>query len=127
MVSAIEPIVPAANRAQDIFLFLKRKGYSVYFPAQKLGECTEPYVVVKVGTTSQVLNYSSTQTFYDIICYVPHDQYSTLETFVDGVVEAMKGLRPMLKPTYDRTQPYLDTKANAFMSSVKYINYRHIV
>ena len=35
------------SRWQDLYLHLKNKGYDVYAPAQKVGECTEPYLVVK--------------------------------------------------------------------------------
>lgn len=115
---------PAASRAQDIFLFLQNKGYDVYFPANKVGECTAPYIVVKTETTSQFQTYSSTQTFYGILCYIPRGQYSTLEPFVDGVKEAMKGLWPMIAPTHIVTEPYLDEHADAYMVSIGYVNYR---
>lgn len=117
----------AASRAQDIFLYLQKCGYEVYFPTQKVGECLKPYVVVRTETTSKFQQYSSTQTFYGILCYIPGAQYSTTEPFVDGVVEAMKGLRPMLKPTYNRTQPFYDDNAKAWMVSIEYVNYRKIV
>lgn len=99
----------------------------MYFPAQKVGECTGPYVVVKDATTSKVAGISSTVTYYDVLCYVPGSQFSTLEPFVDQVESAMRELSPMIKPTFTRTQSFYDTALNAHMISVQYQNYRKII
>lgn len=117
----------AASRIQDIYLHLKEQGFEVYFPAQKVGECLSPYVVVKDATTSKYLEYSSTVTYYDIMCYIPKDHFSELESFVESVKVAMKGLVPMIKPTYSQTQSYYDDSVKAHMISVQYKNYRKIV
>lgn len=117
----------AASRIQDIYLHLKEQGFEVYFPAQKVGECLSPYVVVKDATTSKYLEYSSTVTYYDIMCYIPKDHFSELEPFVGSVKVAMKGLVPMIKPTYSQTQSYYDDSVKAHMISVQYKNYRKIV
>lgn len=116
-----------ASRIQDIYLHLKEQGFEVYFPAQKVGECLSPYVVVKDATTSKYLEYSSTVTYYDIMCYIPKDHFSELEPFVESVKVAMKGLIPMIKPTYSQTQSYYDDSVKAHMTSVQYKNYRKIV
>ena len=117
----------AASRIQDIYLHLKKQGFEVYFPAQKVGECLSPYVVVKDATTSKYLEYSSTVTYYDLMCYTPKDHFSELEPFVESVKVAMKGLVPMIKPTYSQTQSYYDDSVKAHMVSVQYKNYRKIV
>ena len=117
----------AASRTQDIYLHLKEQGFEVYFPAQKVGECLSPYVVVKDATTSKYLEYSSTVTYYDIMCYIPKDHFSELEPFVESVKVAMKGLIPLIKPTYSQTQSYYDDSVKAHMISVQYKNYRKIV
>ena len=117
----------AASRMQDIYLHLKKKGFDVYFPAQKLGECTKPYVVVKDATTSKVAGISSTITYYDVLCYVPGNQFSTLDPFVDSVDKAMAELQPMIRPTYVRTQSFYDQAIEAHMISIQYKNYRKIV
>lgn len=116
----------AASRMQDIYLHLKKKGFDVYFPAQKLGECTKPYVVVRDATTSKVAGISSTVTYYDVMCYVPSDQFSTLDPFVESVDGAMAELRPMIQPTYTRTQSFYDQAIGAHMISVQYKNHRKI-
>ena len=117
----------AASRIQDIYLHLKEQGFEVYFPAQKVGECLSPYVVVKDATTSKYLEYSSTVTYYDLMCYTPKDHFSELEPFVESVKVAMKGLVPMIKPTYSQTQSYYDDSVKAHMISVQYKNYRKII
>lgn len=117
----------AESRIQDIYLHLKEQGFEVYFPAQKVGECLSPYVVVKDATTSQYLDYSSTVTYYDLMCYIPKDHFSDLEPFVESVKVAMKKLVPMIKPTHSQTQSYYDDSVKAHMISVQYKNYRKII
>lgn len=115
------------SRMQDIYLHLKEKGFEVYFPTQKQGECLSEYVVVKDATTSKYLDFSSTVTYYDIMCYVPKDRFSTLEPFVERVKEAMRGMVPVIKPTYSQTQSFYDDSVKGHMISVQYKNYRKIV
>lgn len=111
---------------QAIYLHLKKKGFDVYFPAQKVGECIKPYVVVKDAPTSRAPGISSTVTYYDLLCYVPGEQFSTLEPFIGSVEEAMSELRPAIRPTYERTQSYYDQNVCAHMVSVQYKNYRKV-
>lgn len=117
----------AESRIQDIYLHLQTNGFEVYFPAQKMGECLSPYVVVKDATTSQYLNYSSTITYYDLMCYVPKNHFSTLEPFLRSVKQAMKALDPMIKPTYNQTQSYYDDSIKGYMVSIQYKNYKKII
>lgn len=117
----------ADSRMQDIYLHLKKHGFEVYFPAQKMGECLSPYVVVKDAATSKYLDFSSTITYYDVMCYVPKDQFSKLEPFVEKVEEAMKGLVPMIKPVYTKTPSFYDDSFKAHMVSVQYKNYKQII
>lgn len=114
------------SRAQDIFTHLQESGISAYFPAQKQGECTSPYVVVKDASTSQFLNYSSTVTYYDLMCYVPKDRFSQLEPFVEEVKNTMRGLAPGVMPTYSQTPSFYDELVKAHMISVQYKNFRKI-
>lgn len=116
----------ADGRMQDIYLHLKNDGFEVYFPAQKVGECISPYVVVRDATTSKYLDYSSTVTYYDLLCYIPKDHFSQLEPFVEKVKESMKELVPMILPTHTQTQSYYDDSVKAHMISVLYKNYRKI-
>jgi len=115
------------TRIQDIYKHLKADGFDVYFPAQHQGECTKPYIVIRDATTSKYLNYSSTITYYDLMCYIPKEEFSTIEEFVNSVKESMKGLVPMIKPTYNETQSYYDDSVKGHMISVQYKNFKQIV
>lgn len=115
------------SRLQDIYLSLTEQGIDVYFPAQKQGECTSPYVVVKDMTTAQFREFSSTVTYYDVLCYIPYDRFSTLELFVERVKTCMKRMYPMIIPTYDQTASYFDEAVKAYMVSMRYKNYRQII
>lgn len=114
------------SRWQDIYLKLKQKGIAAYSPAQKEGECISPYTVIRDASTSKFLTYSSTRTYYDLMCYVPKESFSTLEPYVEKVKEAMKELYPMISPTYTQTASFYDDTVKGHMVSVQYYNYRKI-
>jgi len=114
------------DRIQDIFVFLKQKGFDVYFPAQHQGECTAPYVVIKGAVSTQFREYSSWVQYYDLLCYVPKDKFSELYPFVDSVKAAMKELAPMIKPAFYDTESFYDDEIKGHMVSVQYLNYRKL-
>ena len=89
--------VPLESRAQDIYMHLKNNGFSVYWPAQKVGECTEPYIVVKNDGGYRHVSFSSNRDMYSIQCYVPKDSYSKLEPMVQRVKRVMYDLYPMIQ------------------------------
>lgn len=112
------------DRIQDIYMHLQRKGFEVYFSGQHQGECINPYVVVKGNVNTRFRQYSTTVQYYDLLCYVPKDQCSTLYPFVDSIKTAMKELVPMIKPAYYDTAPFYDDKIKGHMVSIQYLNYR---
>lgn len=114
------------TRYMDIYKHLKDNGIDVYSPAQKKGECKKPYVVVKTGETIQYHQFSSTQTTYDIMCYVPENQYTKLEQYVEKVKGIMAQLNPMIKPLYMETESFFDDTVNAHMVSIQYRNMRKL-
>lgn len=118
--------MPEESRYKDIFKYLQDNGIEVYAPAQKIGECTSPYVVIKGAGSFQYANFSSMQALYDFMCYVPKDHYSQLEPFLDRVKELLKGLYPMLVPMNTETEPFYDYTVKAHMASVQYRNMRKI-
>lgn len=115
------------SRAMDIYKHLEGQGFSVYFPAQKVGECTSPYVVIRVAPSSQYQGLSTTINYYDLLCYVPRDHYSQLEPFLDSVKNSMREMYPMIRPTYTQTQSYYDESVKGHMSSIQYKNYKKII
>ena len=112
------------SRYKDLYKHLKQEGFSVYTPGQKTGECTAPYVVIKDTGTAQFAGFSSTQSVYDLMCYVPKDKYTDLDLYVDSVEVAMKGLYPMFKSAHYRTPAYYDESCKAYMVSTQYYNYK---
>lgn len=114
------------TRFMDIYKHLSDNGIDVYSPAQKEGECTSSYVVVKDAGTTKYTNLSSTQTLYDLMCYVPKQRFTELEQFVAQVKTVMKGLYPMIVPTYFETASFYDDSVKAHMISIQYRNSRKI-
>ena len=111
---------------KKIFTYLKRNNIEVYPPQTKVGEATKPYVVLKHGLSLKVGDYSSSQTIYDVLVYTPKNQYSKAYDNVEQVKTLLKGLRPMLIPTYSETEPYFDETVQAWLVSLQYKNYRKL-
>ena len=111
------------NRWQDLYTFLKSKGFDVYSPGQHVGECKSPYVVVRYDVTTQITNASSHWDLYAVMCYVPQNQYSKLETLTTEVRIAMEELRPMFLKFYEQTSmSAYDEAARAHYTSTEYRN-----
>lgn len=118
--------MPQKTRFMDIYKHLSENGIEVYSPTQKQGECVSPYVVVKDAGTTQFNNFSSTQTLYDVMCYVPKDRFTLLEEYVGQVKALMKQLKPMIMPTYFETASFYDDTVKAHMISVQYRNMKKV-
>ena len=114
----------ADTRWEDIYETLKTNGIDVYSPGRKTGECTSPYVVVKNAGRTSPTEISSSQDLYDLMCYVPKDEYSTLESFVDRVESIMDQLFPMIRPLHFRTASFYDDSVKAHMISTQYQNWK---
>lgn len=114
------------SRWQDIYLHLKSKGFDVYSPGMKTGECTSEYLVVKNDGSSKHASFSTDIDMYAVMCYVPKDKYSSLEPLVQRVKESMKGLEPMIKPYGSQTPSYYDDSLKAHMVSIEYKNYKKL-
>lgn len=110
----------------QMYTHLKTSGFDVYSPGQHKGQCTSPYVVIKHAGASRLVGYSTDTHLYDVMCYVPVAEYSTLEPFVESVKESLKKLFPMIKPTGLQDPAFLDDSNQSFMSSVQYQNYRKV-
>lgn len=109
---------------KKIYRHLKEKGFEVYSPGQHKGECNSKYIVINDGGMTIVEGVSSGQKFYEILCYVPINNFSELEPFVFRAKEAMKELFPLIRPSGTETPAVLDEDVEGHMISVEYINYR---
>lgn len=119
--------MPQKTRYMDIYKHLSEHGIEVYSPAQKKGECEAPYVVVKDAGTIQIAGLSSTQTIYDVMCYVPKDNFTFLEQYVQQVKQVMSLLQPMIMPVHTETASFYDDSVKAHMISIQYRNNRKII
>lgn len=116
----------SSNRWGDIYKALQTAGFDVYAPGQHQGECTKRYVVVKIYTSARINKYSSVSQQYDILMYIPKDEYSEFEDFVANVKQAMKVLEPMIMPLYSQTPSYYDDEVKGHMISMQYRNSRKL-
>lgn len=114
------------SRWQDIFVHLKNAGFEVYSPGVKTGECISEYLVVKNDGSSKHSSFSTDVDLYAVMCYVPKDRYSSLETFVRRVKNVMKELEPMILPYGSQTPSYYDDSLKAHMVSIEYKNYKKL-
>lgn len=117
----------AESRWQDIYLHLKAKGFNVFSPGVKVGECTEKYVVVKNDGSARISCISSDDDYYSVMCYVPQKKYSDLEILVQDVKKAMAELRPMILPYGSQTPSFYDESLKAHMISIEYKNHKKMM
>lgn len=111
------------NRWQDLYNHLKKKGFKVYTPGQHVGQCREPYVVVKYDGTTQIENASSHYDLYAVMCYVPEGQYHLLESLTTSVRAAVAELRPMFLKFYEQaSMSAYDEAARAHYTTTEYRN-----
>lgn len=117
----------AESRWQDIVLHLKSHGFDVYPPGVKVGECLKEYIVVKNDGSAAHPTYSTRKDSYTVMCYVPKQKYSTLEPFVQRVMNCMRELEPLIRYDQVQTPSYYDDSFKAHMISVQYYNYKKII
>lgn len=114
------------SRWQDIYSHLKSQDFDVYSPGIKVGECVSEYLVVKNDGSSKHASFSTDVDLYSILCYVPKENYSSLEPLVQRVKKSMKGLEPMIKPYGSQTPSYYDDGLKAHMISIEFKNYKKL-
>lgn len=112
------------NRLQDIFVHLKKEGFDVRTPGNSIGECKGKFVVVKFDGESQHMNFSTNDTFYSLLCYVPQKQYSKIDTYIREIQKSMKKMEPMIMPTHEITSSFFDDNVKAWYVKISYKNYK---
>lgn len=112
--------------AKRIYDQLKQDKFDVYFPGQHIGDCISAYVVIKPGISMQYLSYSSNISYFDILCYIPKNKFSSYEKYLSDVEKSLSNLFPILRCSNLRTEPYFDDSINGWMVSTQYENYRKI-
>lgn len=114
------------NIIQLIMDGLKAKGIAVFPPAIKVGQCKEKYVVVKFAGSGQAKTYSTQKDLYNIMLYVPKNQYTQLPDFESEVRMALDSppLFPMIMPLGQTENDYFDDNIDAHLRIIRYYNYR---
>lgn len=115
------------SRWGDLFKHLEEKGFDVYSPGVKLGDCTSPYIVIRLDNADKHTSFSTNVWLYSILCYVPRDSYSAMEPMVLDVQKYMKELEPMFLPHGQQSPSYYDDTYKAHMVSITYKNYKKML
>jgi hypothetical protein len=115
------------SRIQDLYMVLKKGGFNVYFPSTKMGECLSPYVVVKNDGLTKHVEFSTNLSLYSVMCYVPRDSYSKLESYKNKVKECIKQIHPLFKERGLETPSFYDDSVKAHMISISYENRQKII
>ena len=115
------------NIPQLVYNALKTAKINVFFAGQHSGDVTEPYVAVKMGTSSQYLQFSSNIDYINLYCYVPKNQYSRSIDYVSEVEQALiDNLYPTVKCLNERTEPFYDDTCKGWMIRTLFRNMRKI-
>lgn len=112
------------SRWKDLYIFLKSKGFEVYSPGQKIGECESKYIVIKNDGSNAHTSFSTDVDLYSIMMYVPKDKYSELEKYKMEVKTAMKDIYPIFITNGIETSSFYDDSIKAHMISMQYKNYK---
>lgn len=107
-----------------IYKKLKSEEIDVYTPGQHKGDCVSPYVVVKPQMLMQIDDFSSNVIYCDVLCYVPQDHFSTLETFVQEVKSILKKLYPLVQESHVELPGFADDSNKSHMWSIQYEGYQ---
>ena len=113
---------PADSRLQDIFDHLQSNGFKVYFPAQHVGECKEPYIVVRLNPLTEVIGFSTDFQSYSVLCHVPRLNYGMFESYIRSVKTCMKDLFPMIVSERVQSQSFYDDQLKGHVVDVGYRN-----
>lgn len=103
---------------------LTSNGFKTYFPSQKHGECLEPYIVIKLDGTYDLLTVSSERPIYTIMVYIPENRYSIFEKIIFDVKQTLKKMYPTIMYIGNETPSYYDENVKANMVSFQYYGCR---
>ena len=115
------------NIPQLVYKALKDAKINVFFAGQHSGDVTEPYVAVKMGTSSPYLDLSSNIDYINLYCYVPKNQYSKLVNYVAQIEQVLiDNLYPTVKCINERTEPFFDDTCKGWMQRTMFRNIRKV-
>lgn len=82
--------------------------------------------MIKSYGAIQELVVSSERPVYLIMCYVPRNCYSRLESFVRETKQILKGLFPLVRYNGNETPSFYDDEIKGHMVSFEYVGCRKI-
>lgn len=103
---------------KEIYNFLKENGFETYSIGQHKGLCKTPYLVIR--NNGEYYLYSNKITEYEILIYMPYQQYSQFEDYIKQVTSKMNKLFPLIKLKSGASEHYLDEDVQGYMASVIY-------
>lgn len=104
---------------EQIYKYLKLKGFDVYSIGQHEGICSDPYLVIKENGESEIAGTNLSNDVVEILIYYPIGSYSTLEDYCINLKDSMKEiskLRRVLNPS----PTIIDDDKKAYMTSYYY-------
>lgn len=105
---------------QTVYDKLKVKGLNPYPPGKHIGECTEPYCVVREGTQSPSLFSNRVgRRLVEVILFVPVSSYVGLIPYANAIKLAMAELGSVRK-TGNETPVITDDEVKAYTTSIEY-------
>lgn len=114
------------NILEKIYDTIAADGTDTYFPGQHEGDCVNPYVVVKASGVMEIYGISSERPGYDIMLYVPKNQYSKMEELKAETKEKLKKLFPLISYAGVETGSYYDESCKGHMVSIQYQGIRKV-
>lgn len=92
--------------------------YPTYWPSQKTGECTNPYVVLKYKNQSSSLgNKKAGWQYVDVMIYIPTFSILPMDNMTEDITNLLKG---KLEFTGNITPDYIDIDVKAIMRSMEF-------
>ena len=82
--------------------------------------------MIKSYGAIQELVVSSERPVYLIMCYVPRNGYSRLESFVRETKQILKELFPLVRYNGNETPSFYDDEIKGHMVSIEYVGCRKI-
>jgi hypothetical protein len=116
---------------------LDEAGWKIFSPGTHVGQVHEPYLVVihegEVATDSTEYTYQSidrvgsySSAYYEILLYIPGDQYSISEDLELKLKKDMLQCLPEVKPTGQVQAPVWNDQVSGWQISIQYVNYKAV-
>ena len=115
------------TRWKDAYMCLKNAGFTVYSAGQKVGDCTSAYVVIRFAGRYKKVGFSTNDVTYELMCYVPLNAYSSLDTYCQEVKIAMAELYPMFRDLHSELPDFVDEDVKGHMRTLQYGTYEQIL